>query len=66
MHMSKIIDIYMKLGNIIRQMRCHNYIINKIVVDTKPRIIIDNIMCSLFIDNHGGMLLLITKIGHTV
>ena len=31
-----------------------------------PGIIINNIMCSLFIDNHGGMLLLITKIGHTV
>ena len=27
-------------------------------------IIIDNSMCSLFVDNHGGMLLLITKIGH--
>ena len=23
-------------------------------------------MCSLFIDNHGGLLLLITKIGHTI
>ena len=31
-----------------------------------PGIIIDNIMCSLFIENHGGMLLLIKKIGHTV
>ena len=35
MHKSKIIDIYMKLRNIIQQMRCHNYIIDKIVVDKK-------------------------------
>ena len=30
-----------------------------------PRKIIVNIMCSLFIDIKGGMLLMITKIGHT-
>ena len=35
MRKSKIIDIYMKLRNIIRQMRCHNYIINKTVFDKK-------------------------------
>ena len=28
-------NIQMKLGNINQQMRCHNYIRNKIVVDTK-------------------------------
>ncbi len=30
-----------------------------------PGTIIANIICSLFIDIHGGMLLLITKTGHT-
>ena len=35
MHKSKILDIYMKLRNIIWQLRFHNYIINKIVFDKK-------------------------------
>ena len=35
MHKTKIINVYMKLGNIIRQMRFHNYIINNMVVDKK-------------------------------
>ena len=64
MHKSKIKNIYMTLGNKIRQMRCHY--INKKCRHNIPRIIIDNVMCSLFIDNHGGMLLSITKIGHTM
>ena len=43
-------------------MRCH-YNINKKHCRHIPGIILDNILCSLFIDNHGGMLLLITKTG---
>ena len=64
MHKRKIKNIYMTLGNKIRQMRCHY--IKKNCRHNIPEIIIDNIMCSLFIDNHGGMLLLMTKMGHAV
>ena len=66
MHESKIIDIYMKLRHISRQMRCHNYIINKTVFVIKTWNNHRQHYVSLFIDNHGGMLLLITKICHTV
>ena len=46
------------------QMRCYHVkknILNKFI----PRTIISNIMCSFVIDNHGGILLLMTKTDHT-
>ena len=64
MQKRKMKNIYMTLCNKIRQMRCH-YIKNNCCRHL-PGIIIANIMCTMFIENHGGMLLLIKKIGHIV
>ena len=47
-----------------RQMKCYRVkkiILNKLI----PGTIINNIICSFFIDIHGGMPLLITKTSHT-
>ena len=52
------IDLHDKLNTNALKKHCSK-------VQIIPRTIIANIICSLFIDIHGGMLLLITKTGQT-